>query len=382
VASLNIAAYPSSLNAAIGRSVTEDLPPHPVDSMDLDEPQVRPYATPAGATLLARQFESAVSAGMSSGRFGDYEDVRAAGERATSRGAYGQAWPAAPLAQTTLFGPWRRRLEWLRNHVANGTERVVALALMLSHNNLFTHKALAKLGACLLRLDGWRTGVQVDTAALIRLIRGSTTLFHALARISVTPYLEAVTGDFGVVAEFFHGTVFTNRKSIDIMNTAVLRRFRGGKHVDLIEDPAQLDAPSDESPSVLIMADSENAGRIEYPRDLFNQPFYYSRSSKAPVMWQKHQYADFAAYVLGKTRSNDLASMYSRKAHYWATVPRVTVASRAFATYADATGSMTVQVPGTGTTGIAEFNTSDAWQAYNGKNTPPVAMARFFAGAQ
>jgi hypothetical protein len=381
----NIATYPYALNVALGAQ-NRGASSTPMgartsrsmeDAMDLDEPQAFAAARAPAANMLATAFQQVFSGSS----FGDYPEVAAARSQISDRTVYGRVVGEQALEDTELFGPWRKRLEWLRKNVANGTERVFTLALMLSRNNLWTHKALAKIGACLMRLDGWRTGVQVDTAALVRLIRGSGTLFHALARISVVPYLEAVTGDFGVVAEFFHGTVFTNRQNIDIMSTAVLRQFRAGKGIDMFETPDQLSLPSTESPDVIIFPDSENAHRISYPRNLLNEDFYYQRSSKTPSKDRKIAYSGFAAFVFGK-QVESLGTAYLKKSHYWSSVPRVLTASRAFATYADDKGELRRQVEGTGTTGIAEFNTSYAWQAYNGKSTPPVMLAGLFSRPQ
>jgi hypothetical protein len=276
----------------------------------------------------------------------------------------------------SFFGPWSARLKWIHANISNGIERLVALSILTSRNVLQTHRALIDVGAALIRIDGWRTGITIKTAALVRLVRGASTAFTVLARITVIPTLEGVTGDLAVTGEMFHGIVFQNRKQIDLLMNAVLLQYMGGKGSDAVEMPEHLDLPADQAPSTLYFADSENAGKVEYPRHLLNENYFYQDNTATPSPYRKQQYAAFAAHVLGK-RVEGFSDSHLDKSIYSGKIRRCLVGNLAANYgYNEGTRQFSNRVAGSSVVGSIELNTADAWRGYNGGIFPMLAEDR------
>lgn len=371
----NIFSYPFALNASLGNvqsyagfdameGVTSTS--HMTDTSSVS----RSYMEMLSSVMYGGQEEVSKVASRS----GRFPRQSGNGEPTVTQDAKGNITIGGK--EGSLFGPWKARLAWLRNNVVNGIERLTCLAILLARNCLQTHVALGGVGARLLKLDGWRMGITTQTAALTRLIRGSSTAFTVLARVSVTPHLEAVTGDVGITGELFHGIVFQNRRQIDLLSNAMLIQFVGGKGADFVEVPEHLDLRADQAPSILVCASSENAYRVEYPRHMLNENFYYQDNTVNVSPYRKVDYDGFMRHVLGKRLENFSVNQVE-KAFYSSDAQRSLIGNRA-ATYHfnDTTEQFSNRLAGTSVVGNIELNTADAWQGYNGGVFPVLAQDR------
>jgi hypothetical protein len=372
---IDILAYPVALNAALAGARAAAAPVDPMQGV-----------TSTSATSRSVSASQSYLEMLTQVMYGGQEEV----ERTASRS--GRFVPSGMQEEETvkvdkgvltiggtdnaLFGPWKARLAWLRNHVVNGIERLACLAILLSRNCLQTHIALCEVGARLLKLDVWRTGITTMTAALVRLIRGSSTAFTVMARASVLPGVESVTGDITLTGEFFHGIVFQNRRQIDLMPNAMLLRFVGGKGEDFVEVPEHLDLRPDQAPSGLVCASSENAYRVDYPRHLLNDNFYYQDNTVNLSPYRKVDYDGFMLHVLGK-RLEGFSTNQIEKAFYSGNTQRSIIGNLA-ATYKfnETTEQFSNRTPGTAVVGEIELNTAGAWKGYNGGIFPVLAEDR------
>jgi hypothetical protein len=314
----------------------------------------------------------ATHAAMTSFGATDADDLNFVGAAARSKPIMSQP-PASLGSGGTLnfFGPWEKRLKYLRANVSDGATRLVALAALMSRNTLQTQLGAASVGVPLMMLEIWRTGILEDTAALVRLIRGSQTGFSVVTRTSVVPTLEGVTGDYAVTGEMFHGVVFPNRKNIDIMLDALLVNHIGGRYSDYMDDPKQLLKHPSQTASCLVMVESAETVRREYPCQLFGLPYYYQAATRAPSAYTKRTYNGWAHHILGD-EALALSDQERQRVSYWNKVPRSFVGDSVRRRILGDHDRFDVIRHGTGGIGRDEFNHSNAWEAFMGGQTPTI----------